>query len=201
MNPEHLSISSEEKELCLQELALACAGCQHCGLYIGRTQSVFADGNPHARVMLIGEGPGYNEDISGKPFVGKAGKLLDQILASVGFDRAKNIYIANVVKCRPPNNRTPSQEEMSACVVYLEEQINLVQPLIIILAGLTGQKQSITKARGNWLEWNGIWCMPIFHPAYLLRNDSREVGAPKWQTWQDVKKIAQKYKELNQVNS
>lgn len=202
-----MSLSPEEKELCLQELASACASCEQCGLHTGRGKSVFADGNPHAQIMLVGEGPGQTEDQLGLPFVGKAGKLLDKILGSVGLDRKHNIYIANVVKCRPPKNRTPTAAEMSACVPYLEEQIALVQPQIIILAGatalqgLTGQKLSITRARGQWIQWQGIWCMPIFHPAYLLRNESREVGSPKWQTWQDVKKIAEKYQELKLTNS
>lgn len=194
-------VSQTERALCLQELAVACASCELCGLHTGRTHSVFSDGNSEARIMLIGEGPGQREDETGKPFVGKAGQLLDKILASAGFDRHSNIYIANVVKCRPPGNRTPTVEEMQACFPYLEEQISLLQPRILILAGATalqgvlGEKRSITRCRGQWLQWNGIWCMPIFHPAYLLRNDSRAPGSPKWQTWQDLKEIARKYRE------
>ena len=112
-----MSLSPEEKELCFRELATACASCEQCGLHTGRTKSVFADGNPHAQLMLIGEGPGQSEDQTGLPFVGKAGKLLDKILGSVGFDRKDTIYIANVVKCRPPNNRKPTPAEMTTCVV------------------------------------------------------------------------------------
>lgn len=195
-------IRSEDRTLCLQELAVACASCELCGLHRGRTRSVFSDGWSDAEIMLIGEGPGQHEDETGKPFVGRAGQLLDKILASVGFERNRNIYIANVVKCRPPGNRTPTLEEMQACFPYLEEQISLLQPRILILSGATalqgviGEKKSITRSRGQWLKWNGIWCMPIFHPAYLLRNDSRAVGSPKWQTWQDLKEIARKYEEL-----
>lgn len=197
-------LSPEEKTLCLSELAVACASCELCGLHKGRTKSVFFDGNPDAEIMLIGEGPGQNEDLTGKPFVGKAGQLLDKILGSVGLSRQSNIYIANVVKCRPPGNRTPTPEEMQACFPYLEEQISLIQPKILILSGatalqgVTGKKLSITRSRGQWIQWQGIWCMPIFHPAYLLRNDSRAVGSAKWQTWQDLKEIMRKYQELTQ---
>lgn len=195
-------LPADERLLCLSELALACRDCEMCGLARGRTKSVFSDGFPDAEIMLIGEGPGQHEDETGLPFVGKAGQLLDKILGSVGFDRRQNIYIANVVKCRPPGNRAPTPEEMAACFPYLEEQISLLQPKILILAGatalqgVTGQKRSITRSRGQWFEWNGMLCMPIFHPAYLLRNDSRAVGSPKWQTWQDLKAVAAKYQEL-----
>ena len=200
--PAQTRLSSAERRLCLEELALACASCELCSLHSGRTHSVFADGFADAEVMLIGEGPGQQEDETGLPFVGRAGQLLDKMLASVGFDRGRNIYIANVVKCRPPKNRTPTPEEMQTCFPYLEEQISLLAPRILILSGatalqgVTGEKRSITRCRGQWLRWNGIWAMPIFHPAYLLRNDSRAVGSPKWQTWQDLKEIARKYEEL-----
>ncbi|MBF2053931.1 MAG: uracil-DNA glycosylase [Candidatus Sericytochromatia bacterium] len=185
----------------LAELAAECAACTRCGLHAGRTRSVFSDGNPAARIMLIGEGPGYNEDQQGKPFVGQAGQLLDRMLAAIGLDR-QQVYIANIVKCRPPGNRTPTPEEMQACLGYLEAQIALVQPQIIILSGATAlqgllqQKRSISRSRGQWLQWQGIWCMPIFHPAYLLRNAARDKGSPKWLTWQDLKAIKAKYLAL-----
>ncbi|PIQ26457.1 uracil-DNA glycosylase [bacterium (Candidatus Blackallbacteria) CG17_big_fil_post_rev_8_21_14_2_50_48_46] len=192
-----------EKEQALQVLAQACSQCQKCGLYKGRTFSVFSDGNPAAHLMVIGEGPGQHEDETGVPFVGKAGQLLTKMLASVGFDRQQDTYIANVVKCRPPQNRTPTQQEMQTCLPFLEQQIQLVQPQIIILTGATalkglfGENQSISRARGKWIFWNAIWCMPTFHPAYLLRNDSRQKGSPKWLAWQDLKEIKRKYLELN----
>lgn len=200
--PAGLRPSPEERALCLRELAVACASCELCPLAGGRTRSVFADGWPDARIMLIGEGPGQHEDETGLPFVGRAGQLLDKMLASVGLDRKRNIYIANIVKCRPPGNRAPTPEEMAACFPYLEEQISLLQPRVMILAGATalqgilGERRSITRSRGQWLQWRGIWCMPIFHPAYLLRNESRAPGSPKWQTWQDLKAIADKYRAL-----
>lgn len=185
----------------LAQLAAECAACTGCGLHAGRTRSVFSDGNPAAQIMLIGEGPGYNEDLQGKPFVGQAGQLLDRMLAAIGLDR-QQVYIANIVKCRPPGNRAPTPEEMQACLGYLEAQIALVQPQIIILSGATAlqgllkEKRSITRSRGQWLQWQGIWCMPIFHPAYLLRNAARDKGSPKWLTWQDLKAIKAKYQAL-----
>lgn len=191
----------------LASLQARCAQCEACPLHAGRTHSVFADGNPHARIMLIGEGPGYNEDQQGRPFVGRAGQLLDQMLASVKLRRQEHVYIANMVKCRPPENRNPSPEEMRACFKYLRAQIDLVQPWILILSGsialkgLFPEAASITRSRGQWREWQGIHCMPIFHPAYLLRNDAREKGSPKWLTWQDLKAVTAKYQELSQMYS
>ena len=146
--------------------------------------------------MIIGEGPGYYEDQSGLPFVGKAGQLLDRILASVNLDKDRDVYICNVVKCRPPGNRVPTEEEASSCRSYLDAQIKFVQPKIILLAGATAMKSvlqvnsSISRMRGKWLDHkNGAKVMPIFHPSYLLRNDSRKAGSPKWLMWQDIKEV------------
>lgn len=189
--------------LALEALAATCAECTICPLAEGRTRSVFSDGNPQAQIMVIGEGPGYNEDQTGIPFVGKAGQLLTKMLNAVGLERDKDVYIANVVKCRPPNNRTPSLDEMAACMPFLEQQIEWVQPKVIILAGGTAAKgvlqtkAGITKLRGQWVVWNGIWCMPTFHPSYLLRNDSRAKGSPKYLAWQDLKAVIEKLNELN----
>lgn len=186
----------------LAELAQECAACTRCPLHEGRTNSVFADGNPTAKLMVIGEGPGRNEDEQGIPFVGRAGKLLTKMLESVGFNRQADTYICNIVKCRPPNNRAPERIEIDACFPFLEAQIELVKPRIILLAGATAVKgvlkdlRPISKIRGQWLEWRGIQVMPIFHPSFLLRNESREVGSPKWLTWQDLKAIHQKFIEL-----
>ncbi len=186
----------------LQDMLPHCNTCQRCDLAAGRTNVVVSRGNPKASLMVIGEGPGQQEDETGRPFVGRAGQLLDKIFASVNLDSEKDAYIANIVKCRPPNNRTPTPEESAACKPYLLEQIRLVNPKIILLTGatavrgLTGNKQGITKIRGQWLDWQGYQCMPILHPAYLLRNPSRKTGSPKWLMWQDIQAIKAKLDEL-----
>ncbi len=184
----------------------ACAlTCQKCPLAATRTHVVIERGNRQARVMAIGEGPGQTEDETGLPFVGKAGQLLDKILAAVGFSEA-NTYICNVVKCRPPGNRVPTDEEMAACRPYLLEQIRLIDPPILLLLGatalrgVTGSRDSITRVRGQWRQWQGRWVMPLFHPSYLLRNQSRERGSPKWLTWQDIQAVRAKYEELGGPN-
>lgn len=180
---------------------VAC-NCQKCPLAATRTNVVVERGDRNAKILIIGEAPGEQEDLSGLPFVGKSGQLLDKILESVGFDTNKDVYICNTVKCRPPNNRVPTEVEMNTCKPYLLEQIRLIDPKIILLTGATslksimGEKRGITKIRGQWLEWEGRLVMPIFHPSYLLRNQSREEGSPKWLTWQDVKAIKAKYLEI-----
>jgi DNA polymerase len=152
--------------------------------------------------MIIGEAPGQNEDETGRPFVGKAGQLLDKILESVKLDRKKDVYITNINKCRPPGNRVPTADEVAACKPYLLEQIRLIDPKIILMTGatavkgLTGDKRGITKIRGTWIEWEGRLCMPILHPAYLLRNPSREQGGPKWLMWQDIQAVRAKLDEI-----
>ncbi len=172
--------------------------CQNCGLCRARTTVVFADGNPEAKLMIIGEGPGQTEDEIGLPFVGRAGKLLDKILAAVQIDRQKDTYICNIVKCRPPQNRVPTKEEAAACKPYLMAQIAFVKPAIILLAGSTAVQytlqlnQPISKIRGKWFDYCGAQAMPIFHPSYLLRNESKEPGSPKWLMWQDIKQVKQK---------
>jgi uracil-DNA glycosylase len=175
--------------------------CQKCPLAVTRTNVVVERGNRNAKIMIIGEAPGQNEDEQGLPFVGKAGQLLDKILASVGLDES-NVYICNINKCRPPGNRVPTDEEVAACKPYLLEQIRLIDPKIILLTGatavkaITGDKRGITKIRGEWMEWQSRLAMPILHPAYLLRNASREEGSPKWLMWQDIQKVKSKYLEL-----
>ena len=186
----------------IDDLAEHCRSCQRCGLGATRTHAVISRGNPQAPLMVIGEGPGQNEDETGLPFVGKAGQLLDKILASVKLDRDRDVYICNVVKCRPPGNRTPTGEEITACRPYLIEQIRLTDPKIILLTGATavkgtiGDKRGITKIRGQWMDWEGRLCMPIFHPAYLLRNQSRKQGSPKWLMWQDIQSVRAKLDEI-----
>jgi len=186
----------------LATLAQHCNHCHRCDLAADRTNVVVSRGNPQAHIMIVGEGPGQQEDEQGLPFVGKSGQLLDKILAAVRLDTEKDVYICNVVKCRPPGNRTPTTDESAACKGYLLEQIRLVDPKIILMTGatamkgLTGEKRGITKVRGQWVEWEGRWCMPIFHPAYLLRNQSRDKGSPKWLMWQDIRAVRAKLDEL-----
>lgn len=185
----------------LEEAAEEARVCIRCDLHKTRTHSVFSDGNPHAKLMFIGEGPGQNEDETGVPFVGRAGQLLTKIVESAGFNRQQDTYICNVVKCRPPGNRAPSEQEMATCFPYLRSQIEHVAPKIMVLVGATalkgvlGIKSPITKIRGQWLEtpFGDAKAMAIFHPSYLLRNPSSEVGTPKWQTWQDIQEIKRAY--------
>lgn len=155
---------------------------------------VFGEGNPDAQLVLVGEAPGEDEDLSGRPFVGRAGQLLDKVLASVGIDRDE-VYITNIVKFRPPDNRNPRPEEVAAGEWVLLEQLKIIKPQIIVPLGnvptqyFLHTKEGITKTRGKWHEWHDIQVFPLFHPAYLLRNASRERGAPKWITWNDMKEL------------
>tara|TARA_Y100001960_G_scaffold64029_1_gene67196 strand:+ start:707 stop:1285 length:579 start_codon:yes stop_codon:yes gene_type:complete len=184
----------------LKELSKECIECVSCSLSKTRTNVVVGKGNEKANLVIIGEGPGEQEDKSGLPFVGRAGKMLDTALAAVNIDPLEDCYITNIVKCRPPNNRKPTASESDACMPWLNKQIELLSPKIIVLAGSTatesflGVKEPISKIRGKWIEKDNIKYMPIFHPSYLLRNPSKEKGKPKWLTWQDLKKIK---KELN----
>ena len=185
-----------------KKLNSECVECTSCNLSETRKNVVVGKGNESAQVVIIGEGPGEQEDITGLPFVGRAGKMLDTALSSVDIDPLEDCYITNIVKCRPPNNRKPSAVESEACMPWLNEQINLLKPKIIILAGSTavqsflGIDEPISKIRGQWIEKDNIKYMPIFHPSYLLRNPSKNKGKPKWLTWQDLKKVK---KELNSI--
>jgi uracil-DNA glycosylase len=185
----------------IAQLATHCQICQRCELGKTRTNAVVGRGNQTAPIMIIGEGPGQNEDEQGLPFVGRSGQLLEKILASVKLTIEKDIYICNVVRCRPPENRVPTPAEVAACKPYLLEQIRLVNPQIILLTGatavkaITGKKEPIGKIRGTWIEWEGRYCMPIFHPAYLLRNPEPNVGKPKWLMWQDIQAVRAKLDE------
>lgn len=189
----------------LESVKEKCLNCSKCSLANSRTNVVFSDGTPNPKLMLIGEAPGFYEDKQGKPFVGKAGQLLDRIFASVGFSR-KDIYICNTIKCRPPENRNPLPDEKEACWEYLKSQIDIIQPKIILLCGnvavqsILGNVGGITHIRGKWFDGDekvhGAKLMPIFHPSYLLRNDSREKGSPKWLMWQDIQEIRKEYDKL-----
>ena len=185
-----------------QVLENKCTSCVKCSLSPTRQNVVFGRGNPDAELFIIGEGPGQQEDEQGLAFVGRAGKMLDAAFSAVGLDTNKDCYVSNIVKCRPPNNRKPSTAEIEACMPWLNEQVNLLKPKIIILAGSTavqsflGINEPISKIRGQWIEKDNIKYMPIFHPSYLLRNPSKNKGKPKWLTWQDLKKVK---KELNSI--
>ncbi len=181
----------------LEKLNELICDCTKCILHKNRNKFVFGSGNPNADVMVIGEGPGADEDAQGLPFVGRAGKLLTDILKAIKFER-EEVYIANIVKCRPPGNRTPLPDEMDTCIPYLKKQIELINPKLILCLGLTAakgllkQKESLTKLRGNVYEYEGISVMVTFHPAALLRN-------PNWKRdcWEDVKKFRKLYDEMS----
>ena len=164
----------------LDEIKEEVKKCTKCNLCQNRTNTVFADGNPNEKIMFIGEGPGADEDKEGVPFVGKAGKLMNQAFKGLGIDRSK-IYIANIVKCRPPGNRTPLKNEAEACLDYLRSQVMLVKPKIIVLLGsvalkaILGDEYSITRSRGKWIEKKDIKYMPTFHPAALLRDETKKI--------------------------
>ncbi|GBR75698.1 uracil-DNA glycosylase [Candidatus Termititenax persephonae] len=188
-----------------EELRAACLQCTACALAEKRRQVVFGVGPVPCDLMLIGEAPGADEDEQGIPFVGRAGQLLTKMLSSVNINREADIYIANICKCRPPENRNPEPEEANACKHWLQDQIRLVQPRIMVLAGSVAMRNmlgeempGITKARGQWTVCEGIDTLIIFHPSYLLRNASSAVGSPKWLTWQDLRavKSALEYKKL-----
>ncbi len=188
--------TQELRNKTLQEVQNVCNYCYKCDLSKTRTKVVFGEGVLASKIMLIGEGPGQQEDNSGRPFVGKAGQLLDKILQTQDFSREKNIYICNIVKCRPPENRTPNDKEIKACRQYLDAQIQIMRPEIIILCGATAVKSmleiksGITKIRGQWFNGPfGAKMMPLLHPSYLLRNQSKAEGSPQWLTLQDIKRI------------
>ncbi len=174
----------------LDELRTVLGDCRRCKLCRGRTNIVYGVGNPQARVMFVGEGPGEDEDLQGEPFVGKAGQLLDRIITNGMGLRREDVYIANVVKCRPPNNRNPEPDEIVACEPFLRRQIELVRPEVIVTLGnfptqaLLGDRTPISRRRGRWHDVGGTALMPTFHPAYLLRNPS-----DKRLVWDDIKMV------------
>lgn len=185
----------------LAALAERNRACTACKLRPGCTQVVVSDGNPQARVLIVGEGPGADEDRIGRPFVGRGGQLLDRILEAVRLGR-EDVYVTNIVKCRPPANRNPEADETQTCTaLWLEPQLALLRPEIILTLGntptqfLLSTKLGITKLRGVWHPYRqqgGVWealLMPMFHPAYLLRNESRAVGGPKSLTWRDIREV------------
>lgn len=180
-----------------EELRENCLNCRRCGLCETRTNVVVGVGNPRSRVMFIGEGPGENEDLQGEPFVGRGGQLLDKMLAAVDLDRKTNVYIANIVKCRPPKNRDPLPEEQEACIGWLRNQVALIRPKIIVCLGriaamrIIKPDMKITREHGQFFEKNGTLMMATLHPAALLRNPNQKPAA-----FEDFLKLREKIDEL-----
>ena len=179
-----------------EELEQSCKNCSKCKLESTRNNVVVAEGDKNAKVMLIGEGPGADEDAKGLPFVGRAGRLMNMAFAGIGIKR-EEVYITNVVKCRPPGNRNPEKDEIEACNNFLETQIRLVKPKIVVILGsvalktLLGDEYGITNTRGHWIEKDGIMYMPTFHPAALLRDEKKKIAF-----WKDLKEVKEKKDKL-----
>lgn len=173
----------------LEDLREDIGDCRRCRLYQGRTNLVFGEGTPKARLVFVGEGPGREEDLEGRPFVGEAGRLLTKIIKAMGLTR-ESVYICNVVKCRPPNNRDPEVDEIESCLPFLKRQLSLIQPDVICTLGrvaaqsLLGKEFRITRERGKWHSFIDIPLMPTYHPAYLLRNPTA-----KREVWEDIQEI------------
>ena len=178
------------------ELMSEIESCHACPLRDGCQRVVPGEGSPTADIMFIGEGPGADEDRLGRPFVGRAGELLTKMIHAIGMERTE-VYICNAVKCRPPGNRTPTAEEMAACLPFLRAQVALVRPKIIVLLGATagrdvlGDQFRVTRDRGQWVERKGVWIMPTYHPSALLREESLKRPA-----WEDFKQVRDKAREL-----
>lgn len=183
------NLNKEGKSVLLKKLKENIGDCRKCRLHEGRTHLVFGVGNPDADLIFIGEGPGRDEDMQGIPFVGRAGQLLTKIIGAMGLKR-EDVYIANIVKCRPPQNRNPEQDEADTCIPYLIKQVEIIQPKIIVCLGSVAVKHllktedKITQIRGKLTEWNGIPVMPTYHPAFLLRNPNMK--RPVWEDMQEV---------------
>jgi uracil-DNA glycosylase family 4 len=174
----------------LEELRNLIGDCRRCKLWQGRTHLVFGEGNPRARLVFVGEGPGRDEDMEGRPFVGEAGRLLTRIIKNGMCLEREDVYICNVVKCRPPNNRVPERDEAEACLPFLKRQLEIICPEVICALGLTatqnllGRPFAMNRQRGIWISYGNVPMMPTYHPAYLLRNPSA-----KRQVWEDVQKV------------
>ncbi len=181
----------------LDKLQLIVKRCERCFLSKNRTKVVFGEGNENAEIIFIGEGPGYNEDKIGRPFVGRAGQLLDKMLGAINLKR-EDVYIANIVKCRPPNNRNPLEEESNTCIEFLRWQVKIIDPTIIVCLGAIAAKNiidkdfKITKDRGNWINRGKYSIIATYHPAALLRDEGK-----KKEAWEDFKNIKRKYEKIN----
>ena len=180
-----------------EELERTCRSCQRCALADGRHNVVFGVGPKNAEVMCIGEGPGENEDLQGEPFVGRAGKLLDDMLELIDLDRKTNVYIANIVKCRPPQNRDPLNTEQDACIPYLRNQVALIRPKIIVCLGrvaalrLMREDFKISREHGQWMEKSGVWMTALYHPAAILRDPTKRPV-----TFDDLKSLQEKIRQV-----
>ncbi|MDD2352845.1 MAG: uracil-DNA glycosylase [Candidatus Caldatribacteriota bacterium] len=190
--------------LTMDEIAEEIKACQKCPLYSTRHNAVPGEGNYKSPVIFIGEAPGEVEDLQGKPFVGKAGKLFTKILESVQINR-KDVFITNILKCRPPGNRNPNKSEEETCFPYLESQIALIKPKIIVTLGniptkyLLNSQNGISKVRGQWFDWiGGIKIFPMFHPSYLLRHEETTPGSPKELTWKDIQELKRVLEQINE---
>ena len=187
----------------LEKIAAEIAGCEKCDLCKTRTKTVPGVGNPQARLVFIGEAPGAEEDASGVPFVGKAGQHLDKIITAAGFKRDQ-VFICNILKCRPPGNRDPQMPEMLACTPYLQRQLRLLNPSLIACLGNVAVKfvigpdtPGITRVHGQWFtSIFGVPTMAMYHPSYLIRSESRDKGSPNWQMWVDIQALKKRYDEL-----
>ena len=181
----------------LDELRQEALQCKNCGLHAGRHNVVFGTGRPDAKIMLIGEGPGENEDLQGEPFVGRSGQLMDKMLEYAGFSRKTNVYIANMVKCRPPQNRDPAPDEITACLPWLRWQVSILRPAIIVCVGriaatsLIQKDFKVTKQHGQFIQRGSTLMMGTFHPAALLRNPASKPAA-----MEDLLALAAKAREL-----
>lgn len=181
------------------ELSEQIADCKKCRLSETRTKVVPGEGNPNADILFIGEGPGRDEDLQGRPFVGASGQLLDRMIHAIGMERTE-VYIANVVKCRPPMNRNPEPDEAAACMPYLRNQFVLVSPKIIVLLGkvacryVLGDESPVSRLRGKWILRKGVWFMPTYHPSALLRAPEK-----KREAWEDFKMIREKLAEVSEI--
>ena len=178
-------------------LEQTCMGCQRCALADGRHNVVFGVGSRDAEVLFVGEGPGENEDLQGEPFVGRGGKLLDDMLELIDLDRKTNVYIANIVKCRPPQNRDPLNTEQDACIGYLRNQVALIRPKIIVCLGrvaalrLMREDFKISREHGQWMEKSGVWMTALYHPAAILRDPSKRPV-----TFDDLKSLQEKIRQV-----
>ncbi|MBK8169243.1 MAG: uracil-DNA glycosylase [Sandaracinaceae bacterium] len=189
IEPASPRLAADERRVRLSTIAQEVSTCVKCDLAKSRTNTVFARGNPDSELLFVGEGPGYNEDLQGSPFVGQAGQLLDKMISAMGFN-VDDVYICNVVKCRPPENRNPLPPEMDACLPYLTEQLRAVSPRVIVALGrVAGQGLGCFTPeskgwRGVWRTWDSIPVMPTYHPAFLLRSPQF-----KRQVWEDLQKV------------
>jgi len=183
--------SSDKKRRLIAMDETEVRGCRRCRLCETRTQTVFGEGDADAKIVFIGEGPGENEDLTSRPFVGRAGDLLNKMINGMGLKR-EQVYICNIVKCRPPGNRVPAPDEVATCTPYLERQLEIIRPQVIVTLGLPAAqymlqtKSSMGRMRGQWQSWRGIKLMPTYHPAYVLRSYTQEVRAAVWSDLQKV---------------